>query len=178
MARLGVDPQIRSVIEPEVPEAAPALPGPSATPDGSGSPNARHRIVVVDGDDRTRESLVGVLGIPNGFQVVGSASAPREAAALIASLEPDVVVIDLRLPDVDAGLALVRAVRARAPDGRGPRILAFGATPEVELASLDAGAHACARKTFRSAELAAALLRCLTEPVPDSPAPSGPASAL
>ena len=66
------------------------------------------RILVVDADDRTRESVVGILGIRHRFNVVGSAGRVPEAVELARAHHPQVVILDPRLPDVSDGMALIR----------------------------------------------------------------------
>ena len=76
------------------------------------------RVVVVDADDRVRESLTGLLCIGDRLEVVGSAGETDAALdARPARRSPDVVVVDPRLPEMDGGLAFIgrlRADRARA----------------------------------------------------------------
>ena len=116
------------------------------------------RLVVVDADDRTRESVVGLLGIRERFRVVGSAGHLGAAIRLVEEKRPDVVIMDPRLPEVSGGVALIRAIRG--VDDR-IRILAVGWSPELEHLTLEAGADGFVRKTFRPAELAEAIARCM-----------------
>lgn len=116
------------------------------------------RVVVVDADERTRESIVGLLAIRGRFRVVGSAGQLAPALALTEQLRPDVVVVDPRLPEVTGGLALIHRVRELDP---GIRILALGWSPELEHDALAAGADGFVRKTFKPAELADAIGRCV-----------------
>jgi DNA-binding NarL/FixJ family response regulator len=116
------------------------------------------RLVVVDADDRTRESLVGLLGIRDRFRVVGSAGDAQTALASIRAQRPDVVVLDPRLPEPSGGISLIRAIHATDP---AIRVLAVGWSPELERESLGAGADGFVRKTFRPSELADAIGRCM-----------------
>jgi DNA-binding NarL/FixJ family response regulator len=116
-------------------------------------------VVVVDADDRTRASLVGLLAIRGRVRVVADAGRAADAVAQIRTQHPDVVVLDPRLPEVDGGLALIRTVRSLDPD---VGILAMGPTGPLETASAEAGADAFVRKTFRPDELADAVIRCAT----------------
>ena len=118
------------------------------------------RVLVVDADDRTRESLVGILGIRNRFTVIGSTGQVSEAIALVRDTCPDVVIVDPRLPDVSGGVALIRRLRVIDPD---VHILAIGWSPDLENAALTAGAHGFMRKTFKPAELASAVGRCFDD---------------
>lgn len=116
------------------------------------------RVVVVDADDRTRESVAALLRICGRFRVVGSAGHLEDAIRLVEELHPDVVLMDPRLPDVAGGVTLIRAIHRV---GAGARILAVGWSPELEHDTLRAGADGFVRKTFRPAELADALDRCM-----------------
>ncbi|MEW6223913.1 MAG: response regulator transcription factor [Chloroflexota bacterium] len=140
-------------------EPAPSQAATDAQP-ASGVParDAALRLVVVDADDRTRESVVGLLGIRERFRVVGSAGHLGAAIGLVEQQRPDVVIVDPRLPEVSGGVALIRAIRGIDP---GIRILAVGWSPELEHDTLEAGADGFVRKTFRPAELADAISRCM-----------------
>jgi DNA-binding NarL/FixJ family response regulator len=127
------------------------------------------RLLVVDADDRTRESIAGLLGIRHRYQVVGTAGHVQAALDLVTAHRPDVIVIDPRLPDLPDGLALIRRIRSIHP---GTRILALGWTPGLEHDALAAGADGCIRKTFRPGDLRGAIERCGTPPsAPSDPGP-------
>ena len=117
---------------------------PVAQPDG------RLRILVVDADDRVRESLTGLLAIGDRVLIVGST-----ALDLAAEHRPDVVIVDPRLPELDGGLSFIAGLRARCPE---VRILAMSWSDALERTALDGGAHAFVRKTFRPTELIAAIV--------------------
>jgi DNA-binding NarL/FixJ family response regulator len=135
-----------AIQEPAVPGAPNPAPGTSL------------RVVVVDADDRTRESICGLLSIRGRFRVVGNAGTQAAAVALVAQHRPDIVVLDPRLPEANGGLVLIRRLRALEPD---LCILALGGSPDLEQAVLKAGADCFVRKTFKPAELADAVGRCL-----------------
>lgn len=116
------------------------------------------RILVVDADDRTRESVVGILGIRHRFNVVGSAGHVGEAIALAQAHHPQVVVLDPRLPEVSDGMALIRRLRQQ---DAAVAILAVGWSPDLEHQALDAGADAFVRKTFKPGDLSSAIARCM-----------------
>jgi DNA-binding NarL/FixJ family response regulator len=71
------------------------------------------RILIVDDHPLTRDALAGLLGA-NGFDVVGEASGGQEAIALARDLRPDLVLLDLSMPDMD-GLAALPLIRDAAP---------------------------------------------------------------
>jgi len=75
-------------------------------------------VVIVDADRRVRQSLSDVLRLAGGVEVRGSAGDVRAALELIDRHRPDVVVVDPRLPDVPAGIALLRGIRLAWPETR------------------------------------------------------------
>jgi DNA-binding NarL/FixJ family response regulator len=131
----------------------PALHAPADT-----TPVPSPRLLVVDADDRTRESIVGILGIRHRYDVVGSAGHSAAALALMKEHRPDVVIIDPRLPELPDGIALIRRMRTINP---GVRILAVGWTPSLEHDALEAGADVFVRKTFKPGDLSGAISRCM-----------------
>lgn len=146
---------------------------PSDAVPGSSRPARVPTVVVVDADDRTRESLVGLLGVRGRSHVVGSAGRVAEAVSLVRSAAPDVVVVDPRLPDLEQGLTLIRTLRGVDP---AVRILVVSRAPALEPQVRAAGADAFILKTFRPTQLADAVARCAqglgdgdatTAPAPD-----------
>jgi DNA-binding NarL/FixJ family response regulator len=138
--------------------SAASTPEPGLDADGDPASFESPRLLVVDADDRTRESIVGILGIRHRFDVVGSAGHAAAALALVREHRPDVVIIDPRLPDLPDGIALIRRIRTIHPV---TRILAVGWTPTLEHDTLEAGADAFVRKTFRPSDLSGAIERCM-----------------
>jgi DNA-binding NarL/FixJ family response regulator len=108
------------------------------------------KVVVVDADERVRESLAGLLGIGRRCVVVGSAGRPDSALELIAADPPDVIVVDPRLPEVDAGQAFIARARELAPS---VRVLVMSWSDVLEHDAIVGGADAFIRKTFRPREL-------------------------
>jgi DNA-binding NarL/FixJ family response regulator len=78
------------------------------------------RVLLADDQALVRAGFRMILGAEPGIEVVGEAADGREAIALARSLEPDVVLMDIRMPDVD-GIEATRAI-AR-PGGGGPAVL-------------------------------------------------------
>jgi DNA-binding NarL/FixJ family response regulator len=105
-------------------------------------------VLLVDADDRVRESLAGLLCIGERCLVVGTAGTAAEALRLAADSNPDVIVVDPRLPGIDAGAALIARLREVSP---ATRILVLSWSETTELG--DCGADAYTRKTFRPHEL-------------------------
>jgi response regulator NasT len=71
-------------------------------------------VLVIDDTDHVRKMLVDMLEL-DGFDVVGQASAGEEAVNLARTTEPDVIVMDYKMPGMD-GLSAARAVRDVRPD--------------------------------------------------------------
>jgi DNA-binding NarL/FixJ family response regulator len=71
-----------------------------------------HRLLLVDDHACYREALTVALSAQPGLVVVGQASTCRQAVPLIESLQPDLTVMDLLLPDSD-GISFARELRRR-----------------------------------------------------------------
>ena len=118
-------------------------------------------MLVVDADDRVRESLAGLLAIGDRVTVVGTAGYPGVALELVADLRPDVVIVDPRLPEVDSGIDFMARLRRLMPQ---VRILAMSWSDTLEPTAMRGGADGFVRKTFRPTELVAAIVAAATPP--------------
>lgn len=76
------------------------------------------RVVIVDADRRVLQSLADLLGVTGEVEVVGRAADVRAALEEIERVHPDVVLVDPRLPDVDAGMALIGGMTRAWPSMR------------------------------------------------------------
>lgn len=72
------------------------------------------RVLVVDDTDHVRAVVADMLRL-DGFDVVGTAGGAEQAVALAVITDPHVVVMDLKMPDVD-GLEGTRRLRAARPE--------------------------------------------------------------
>ena len=86
------------------------------------------RVLVVDDDYRVASVHVGFVGKVAGFEVVGEAHTAAETLALNDSLSPDVVLLDIYLPDGD-GLAVAKELASRPSP---PAILIISAANDAE----------------------------------------------
>src|ERR1700682_6628907 len=97
------------------------------------------RLLLVDDNALFREGIAEILQRDGRFQVVGQASRGDEAVAAAASLQPDLILIDLHMPGM-TGIEAIRQMRRR--DANVPiGVLTMFETPGHVRASLDAGAH-------------------------------------
>jgi DNA-binding NarL/FixJ family response regulator len=94
--------------------------------------------MIVDDHLMVRRGLATFLGIAPDLELVGEAATGAEAVRLCARIRPDVVLMDLKLPELD-GIAATRAIRQALPD---VRVIAVTSSHEDELVSeaLRAGA--------------------------------------
>lgn len=119
------------------------------------------RCLVVDPDDRIRESLARLLSIGGRCLCVGSAGLPDTALDLAASMSPDVVMLDSRLSELDAGPSLIASLRRAHPD---VRIVVLNWSDSTAPAPGLEGADAYIRKTFRPHELIDAVVNAARTP--------------
>jgi NarL family two-component system response regulator LiaR len=78
---------------------------PESTEAGGTAPGAPVRVLVVDDHDLFRVGLASMLAAVEGLEVVAQASTGRGAVRLASELRPDVVLMDMRLPDLDGSKA-------------------------------------------------------------------------
>jgi DNA-binding NarL/FixJ family response regulator len=115
------------------------------------------RILVVEDNDVFRETLQLLLGMQEGLEVVGAVERGSDAAGAARALEPDVVLMDYRLPGLD-GVEATAAVLTAVPATRVVCLTASVTASELE-ALRDAGAVECLRKDQPLEEIVAAIRR-------------------
>jgi two-component system response regulator DevR len=114
-----------------------------------------HRLLIVDDHEVVRQGLVALLDRREGFQVVGEAGTVAEAIDQATKLEPDIVVMDVRLPD-GSGIEACREIRAEHPATRVVMLTSFP-DEEAVLSAIVAGASGYLLKQIRARDLVAAL---------------------
>jgi CheY-like chemotaxis protein len=107
---------------------------------GSGSAREDARILVVD-DDPDALRIMGRVLERGGFWRIESATGGRQALATMRTHKPDVLVVDVNMPDVD-GLSLLRALEAETCPRNVTSVLAISGdpTPDVRRSMLLHGA--------------------------------------
>jgi DNA-binding NarL/FixJ family response regulator len=113
------------------------------------------RVLLVDDHHLFREGLALLLGNHPQIELAGGASTAREACALVEKLAPDVVILDMTLPDSD-GIATTREILRRRPRTQ-VLMLTMHATEFFVRKALEAGARGYALKTQSAAEILLAI---------------------
>ena len=113
------------------------------------------RVLVVDDQTVVRDGLVLLLGLLPEIEVVGSAANGEEALRLVAEHEPDVVLMDLRMPRVD-GVEATRRIKAAHPAVQ-IVVLTTYSDDESVFAALQAGARGYLTKDAGAEEIARAI---------------------
>jgi two-component system response regulator DevR len=113
------------------------------------------RLLVVDDHEVVRQGLVALLDRRPGFQVVAEAGTVEEAIAQARLHQPEIVVMDVRLPD-GSGVEACRAIRAELPETRVVMLTSFP-DDEAVLSAIVAGASGYLLKQIRARDLVAAL---------------------
>ena len=97
------------------------------------------RVLIADDQDLVRQGLETIVSAQPDLQVVATASTGREAIHLAAELRPDVVLMDIRMPEMD-GLEATRLLLARSEVSSRVIVLTTFDADEYVLAALRAGA--------------------------------------
>jgi len=113
------------------------------------------RLLVVDDHEVVRQGLVALLDRRQGFEVVAEAGTAAEAVEQARRYEPDIVVMDVRLPD-GSGVEACREIRA---ERAATRVVMLTSYPDEEavLSAIVAGASGYLLKQVRARDLVAAL---------------------
>jgi DNA-binding NarL/FixJ family response regulator len=113
------------------------------------------RVLLADDQRVVREGLGTLLGLLDGIELVGTAADGEEALTLAARHDPDVVLMDLRMPRVDG----IEAIRRLAERGERPRSIALTtyADDASVLGALRAGARGYLTKDAGAEQIRAAV---------------------
>jgi two-component system, LytTR family, response regulator AlgR len=120
------------------------------------------RILIVDDEPPARERLRSMLVEAGGFEVAGEAGNGEQALRLVDTLEPDIVLLDVRMPGID-GLEVARHL---ATQDEPPAVIFTTAFEEYALEAFESQAVAYLLKPIRAEKLLAALAKAnrLTRP--------------
>jgi two-component system, NarL family, response regulator LiaR len=96
------------------------------------------RILIADDHYVVRQGLTALLTPRNGMEVVGEAATGREVVELARTLQPDVILMDMIMPELD-GPAAITVIKHENPDARILVLTSFGESKQI-MAALQAGA--------------------------------------
>lgn len=113
------------------------------------------RVLVADDHYIVRQGLATLLVPRNGMEVVGEAATGAEAVELALTLQPDVILMDMIMPELDGAAAIVR-IKAQNPAARILVLTSFGEREKVT-AALQAGAAGYLLKDSSPDDLFAAI---------------------
>ena len=123
---------------------------------GSSRRGMKIRVLVIDDFPPFREAIAAILPTDRAIEIVGTAADGAEGLRIARDTKPDVVLLDLHLPDMDATLVL-EGLRRRVPDVR-VLILTANEQPEHLAAAVVAGAAGFVTKAAGLAELRDAVI--------------------
>ena len=113
------------------------------------------RVLVVDDIPETRDHLTKLLGFESDIDVVGAAASGREALEMGMRLNPDVILMDINMPDMD-GIAATEQLSANVPNAAVVMMSVQGEADYLRRSML-AGAREFLVKPFSSDELTASI---------------------
>ncbi|GAC1671741.1 MAG: AAA family ATPase [Candidatus Limnocylindrales bacterium] len=118
------------------------------------------RVLIVDDIPETRDHLTKLLGFESDIEVLGAAASGSEALTMAASLGPDVVLMDINMPDMD-GIAATERLSAEVPAAAVVMMSVQGEADYLRRSML-AGAREFLVKPFSSDELTASIRQVYT----------------
>ena len=96
------------------------------------------KVLIVDNQRRARRGMRALLATWPAVAEIREAENGRDALAMVGEWQPDVIVIDVRTPEVN-GLEVTRLIKARSPQ---VRVIALAVDPDCRAGALAAGADA------------------------------------
>src|SRR3954447_14781031 len=118
------------------------------------------RVLIVDDIPETRDHLTKLLGFESDIEVVGSAASGTESISLAGELLPDVVLMDINMPDMD-GIAATEKLSTQVPSASVVMMSVQGEADYLRRSML-AGAREFLVKPFSSDELTASIRQVYT----------------
>lgn len=124
-------------------------------PAGPPAKTASLRLLVVDDHEVVRQGLVALLDRRDGLEVVAQAGTVAESIEQARRFQPDIVIMDVRLPD-GSGIEACREIRAESP---ATKVVILTSYPDEEavLSAIIAGASGYLLKQIRARDLVAAI---------------------
>jgi len=116
------------------------------------------KIIIVDDDDLIRESLSLTLSLEDDIDVVGEAEDGNAAVTLCENVQPDIALMDIRMPVLD-GIGATRLIKERFPNSKIMMLTTFADKANIQQA-LAAGADGYLLKTDET-DMIASKLRAL-----------------
>src|SRR5215217_3877508 len=135
--------------------------------ESSGDRTGPTRLLIADDHELIRDGLRGMLRGEPGFEVVGEATNGREALELCRSLRPDMVLMDVRMPEMD-GLEATRAIKREHPE-IGVLIVTMHENPDYLFEAIKGGAAGYVLKDASRDELITAIHQALDGELPMDP---------
>src|SRR5215831_1042060 len=118
------------------------------------------RVLIVDDIPETRDHLTKLLGFESDIEVVGSAASGTEAISMASQMLPDVVLMDINMPDMD-GIAATEKLSTQVPTASVVMMSVQGEADYLRRSML-AGAREFLVKPFSSDELTASIRQVYT----------------
>lgn len=113
------------------------------------------RVFLLDDHELVRRGLADLLGVESDLEVVGEANSVAEAMVRIPATQPDVAVLDVRLPD-GSGVEVCRDIRSQMPDVKCLMLTSFS-DDEALFDAIMAGASGYVLKEIRGHDLVDAI---------------------
>lgn len=115
------------------------------------------KILIVDDQKNVRQSLTTILGLIDGFKIVGEAADGEEAIRLAAQLDPDIVLMDMSMSELD-GTAATRSIKEQSPEV-GVLMLTMHGSHTARQRAFEAGADCFVEKGIAMQDLADSIRR-------------------